>query len=548
MAHRDDQRQPTGTACDPQREREPAKMPRITGTALLSAHGDLHHTLAALDGGSGDPAPLTGDLLPLVLATARDALRGTSPDLVIIATTKGDLPRWRADLQSSSAAGDGGPEWLAAQVAAALECPGFAVSGACASGPLALGVAARGILAGRWRRVVVIGADRIDDFISEGFAALKAIDPTRCRPFDAQRAGLRLGELIAAVVLEAAEKNPGSFLQGWAGGMDANHLTGPTRDGSGLARTLRGALERAAITRPALVIAHGTGTRYNDDSESLAYAAVCHDTPVTAFKGLLGHSLGACGIAELALATHIQQRGRTPGCANLQQAGCAGVITLLKSGSHPLASGALLLANAGFGGINGAVVLGTVPATPLPMLSLTPRKIAWAKLHAGGWQRGHSDRVTDEGNWSEPGAGDALPRLSARCVLGQVEATWGRMDLPCRALVALGHLLGPLPAESAIVLVTRSGSAASDRLHDQAVRAGAVDPQRFPYTLPTTPIGEASIRLTVRGPGFSVHGVDDAMARALAHDLLRDGVPGVLLAWIEADHPPHTAHAEWWTS
>ena len=46
-----------------------------------------------------------------------------------------------------------------------------------------------------------------------------------------------------------------------------------------------------------------------------------------------------------------------------------------------------LLANAGFGGINGAVVLGTVPATPLPLLSLTPRKIAWAKLHAGGWQR-----------------------------------------------------------------------------------------------------------------------------------------------------------------
>lgn len=519
-------------------------MPRIAGSALLSAHGNLDNTVAALDSGSGDPAPLVGDLLTLVLATAREALGGKPPDQVIIATTKGDLPRWRADLRTSATTGAGGPSWLAAQVAAALGCQGFAVSGACASGPLALGVAARGILAGRWRRVVVIGADRIDDFISEGFAALRAIDPARCRPFDVQRAGLRLGELIAAVVLESSASGTGPYLQGWAGGMDANHLTGPTRDGSGLARTLRGALHRAAVTRPSLVIAHGTGTRYNDDSESLAYAAVCQDTPVTAFKGLLGHSLGACGVAELALATSFQRRGRTAGCANLQQAGCAGAIRLLTPGTHPLAQGALLLANAGFGGLNGALVLGEIPATPLR--TVTPRQAAWVRLDADGWQRGRIDGATENETWSEPGEGDALPRLSARCVLGHVDATWGRMDLPCRALVALGHLLGPLPPESAMVLATTSGSAASDRLHDQAVCAGAVDPQRFPYTLPTTPIGEASIRLTVRGPGFSVHGADDALVRELAHDLLSDGAPGVLIAWIEADRPPHSAHAEWW--
>lgn len=521
-------------------------MPRIAGSALLSAHGNLDNTLAALDSGFGDPAPLVGDLLSLTLTTAREALGGKPPDQVIIATTKGDLPRWRADLRTSPGTGDGGPSWLAAQVATALGCQGFAVSGACASGPLALGVAARGVLAGRWRRVMVIGADRIDDFIDEGFAALRAIDPARCRPFDAQRAGLRLGELIAAVVLEPADCGSGPYLQGWAGGMDANHLTGPTRDGSGLARTLRGALQRAAVTRPALVIAHGTGTRYNDDSESLAYASVCPDTPVTAFKGLLGHSLGACGVAELALATALHRRGHTPGCANLQQAGCAGAIHLLIPGTHPLEHGALLLANAGFGGINGAMVLGDVPATTRPQA--TPHQAAWARLDARGWQRGRSDGTTEDGIWSESGEGDALPRLSARCVLDRVDATWGRMDLPCRALVALGHLLGPLPSDSAIVLATRSGSAASDRLHDQAVCARAVDPQRFPYTLPTTPIGEASIRLTVRGPGFSVHGANDDLVRALAHDLLSDGVPGVLIAWIEADRPPHTAHAQWWTA
>lgn len=521
-------------------------MPRITGSALLSAHGSLENTIAALDGGSGDPAPLSSEWLSSVLATAHEALSGQAPDQVILATTKGDLPRWRAALRTSAEPQDGSPSWLADRIARVHGCPGLAISSACASGPLALGVAARGILAGRWRRVLVLGADHIDDFISAGFASLKAIDPVRCRPFDAQRAGLRLGDLVAAVVLEPAGHAPGPHLQGWAGGMDANHLTGPTRDGSGLARTLDAALQRAGGAQPTLVIAHGTGTRYNDDSESLAYASVCPRAPVTAFKGMLGHSLGACGIAELALAAVIHRRRRTPGCANLLQAGCAGAITLLPPGVHPIDRGPILLANAGFGGLNGAVVLGDEPATPRP--ACLPRRSAWVRLDARGWRRGLADGTIDEAVWSEPGEGDTLPRLSARCVLGKVDATWGRMDLPCRVLVALGHLLGPLPPEGALVLATASGSAASDRLHDQAVCAGAADPQRFPYTLPTTPIGEASIRLSIRGPGFSVHGASDQQVHALAHDLLQDGVPGVLIAWIEADRAPHLAYAEWWTS
>jgi 3-oxoacyl-[acyl-carrier-protein] synthase I len=519
-------------------------MPRITGTALLSAHGDLETTLVALDRGVGDPAPLAGEFLPRVIAVAREALRDAHPDVLILATTKGDLPRWRADLRHERSTGDGGPGWLADALGREFSCPGFAVSGACASGPIALGVAARGILAGRWRRALVIGADRIDGFITDGFAALKALDPRRCRPFDAARAGLRLGELVAAVVLEPPDESDGPFLTGWAAGMDANHLTGPTRDGSGLARTLRGALQRAEVSAPGLVIAHGTGTRYNDDSESLAYAATCPTTPVTAFKGLMGHSLGACGIGELTLAVRILARNRTPGCANLQQAGCAGAITLLPPGPHPLPEGALLLANAGFGGLNGAVVMAGRPAR-----ASKPRRArcaATVRIDAQGWRRTHDD-VDETGRWNEPGGDDRLPRLSARCVLGRVDTSWGRMDLPCRALVALGHLLGPVPADSAIVLVSARGSASSDRLHDQAVQHGAVDPQRFPYTLPTTPIGEASIRLGIRGTGMSLHGASDDVALAVVRDLLDEGTPGVLLAWIEADQPPHLAHAQWWT-
>jgi hypothetical protein len=217
----------------------------------------------------------------------------------------------------------------------------------------------------------------------------------------------------------------------------------------------------------------------------------------------------------------------------------------LPPGRHPLASGAILLANAGFGGINGAVVLDG--QRPSVASRAQPRLRARVHLDGQGWRCQTSDGQERHSSWNEPAASDHLPRLSAKCVLGHIDATWGRMDLPSRALVTLGHLLGPLPNASAIVLVTRSGSAASDRLHDQAVRAGAVEPQRFPYTLPTTAIGEASIRLTVRGPGLSLHGLTHDEARAVALDLIGDGVPSVLIAWIEADLPPHRAEAEWWS-
>jgi hypothetical protein len=122
------------------------------------------------------------------------------------------------------------------------------------------------------------------------------------------------------------------------------------------------------------------------------------------------------------------------------------------------------------------------------------------------------------------------------------------MDLACRALVALGHLLGPLPPTCGVILATTRGSAASDRCHETARRAGAIDPQRFPYTLPTAPIGEARIRLGLRGTGIAVLGGDDTLLRALAGDLLADGCPAVLVAWIDCDAPPHHARAELWSA
>jgi hypothetical protein len=120
------------------------------------------------------------------------------------------------------------------------------------------------------------------------------------------------------------------------------------------------------------------------------------------------------------------------------------------------------------------------------------------------------------------------------------------MDLASRALVTLGHLLGPLPEYAGAVLATSAGCAATDREFERQRRAGSIDPQRFPYTLSTTPLGELSIRLRLRGPGLTVQGAGEDQARMLGADLIADGAEGALVAWIEADAPPHRAVGELW--
>jgi 3-oxoacyl-[acyl-carrier-protein] synthase I len=497
--------------------------------------------------GQGAPMMLGGDLLEHLQIVIQEALQDRCADALILATTKGDIDRWSNDLLSPTPSGCGSPQWVAHELGRQFHIPAFAVSGACASGPLALGVAARGILSGRWQRVVVIGGDRIGAFIRDGFAALKAIDPVQCRPFDRNRAGLQLGEMTAAMVLEAGTDSPESacFLQGWGASLDGNHLTGPTRDGSGMARALRMAQQMAQPTpnrnQYALIVAHGTGTKYNDDSESLAYATVYPGVPVTGLKGIIGHTLGACGIGEAVLAHTMWHNKSAPGCAHLITQGCAGAISVLPPGQHALLPGAIIGANAGFGGINGVYIIGDHPPrqpnNPAPVIA------EQVQLTSEGWHYTHANGSKKQGLWTEPGINGQLPRLNARMVTGQVDASWGRMDLACRAVVTLGRICDSLPELTAIIVASSSGSAESDRQHEIARRAGSVDPQRFAYTLPTTPVGEASIRLQLRGPGMTVHGADESQVLAIAKELFSDGCPAVLVAWIECDIGPHVAHA-----
>jgi len=110
------------------------------------------------------------------------------------------------------------------------------VSAACISGLVAIQQGAKMIQRNEADAVFVVGVDHLSAFVVAGFTALKAIDPQGCRPFDKDRCGLSPGEAGAAIVLVRAEKmsQPAITIRGWGTSNDANHLTGPSRDGSGL--------------------------------------------------------------------------------------------------------------------------------------------------------------------------------------------------------------------------------------------------------------------------------------------------------------------------
>jgi hypothetical protein len=517
-------------------------MARIAGVAVATPCGDLDATIAALSDGTARPGRLNGEFLIRLIALGRDALDGRVPDLVLFATTKADLPAWCDDLLAKSSTGRGGPAQIARALGDALGSKAFAVSAACASGTVALGVGARAIALGDARRVLVIGGDRLAPFVSEGFTSLRAIDPSGCHPFDRERAGLQLGETAAAIVLEPSSE-PGLHIHGWASSMDANHLTGPSRTGEGLARACKSAL---TAHRPALIVAHGTGTRYNDDSESLAYAAVFPEVPIVSYKGGLGHSLGACGVTEVALASAAARSHRTPGTLGLREAGCAGSVTILPQGSHRVNGEYIVCANAGFGGLNGVAVVGAEPPNPLSAVIATMH--ARIDFDHAGWTRTAAGFPAEKNVWRDPAEHGSLPMLGAREILGRIDASWGRMDLACRTLVALATLIAPLPEDAAIVLLSDSGCAATDRTYEQRRRSSGADPQLFAYTLPTTPVGETSIRLKIHGAGMTVLGASDADGRTLSRALLADRHSAVLLARLETDRTPHTAWAELWRS
>lgn len=273
---------------------------------------------------------------------------------LVLSTIKGNVEA--IDSEDVSLAVPAG--WLARSLGIAT-LP-VVVSNACISGLAALVQGMRMIRSGAYDHVVVVGAEVQSRFIVTGFQSLKALSPTPCRPFDAARDGLNLGEAAAAVVLS---KMPGGdrpsaweLVEGCIRN-DANHISGPSRTGEGSYKALRAVLGHCTLEELAFVNVHGTATRYNDEMEAIALGrAGLQDVPVNALKGCFGHTMGAAGVLETIVSMHACEAGvvlPTKGFGELGVS-CPVSVSAQERSTRKTAFIKLL---SGFGGVNGALLL-----------------------------------------------------------------------------------------------------------------------------------------------------------------------------------------------
>jgi len=195
------------------------------------------------------------------------------------------------------------------------------LSNACASGANAIGHAWAMIREGRAERVLTGGFDALCHLIFAGFDSLQLLAPTPCRPFDAGREGLTLGEGAAVLALEngaAAQRRGAEILGeviGYGATTDTHHLTQPQPEGNAALAAMRAACASAGVTPEQIdyVNAHGTATQQNDASEAAAIrswaGARAATLPVSSTKACVGHLLGAAGAVE-AVASLMALRGQ----------------------------------------------------------------------------------------------------------------------------------------------------------------------------------------------------------------------------------------------
>ncbi len=240
---------------------------------------------------------------------------------------------------------------------------GMEVNAACASSTVGIALGAELLAGEKYDAVLVCAADIVSRFTFTGFAALKALSPGICRPFDSGRDGLMLGDAAAAVLLEREPNNartPVAEVTGWGIANDANHITGPARDGRGLIKAAGSALNKAGITPEAIhaYCAHGTGTVYNDAMELTALKHFYGEKPPPLFsiKGAVGHTLGVAGALEAAVCGKVFTENVLPPTTGLQNPEPYAV-NAVGNQVQQFSGNTILSANSGFGGINAAVVL-----------------------------------------------------------------------------------------------------------------------------------------------------------------------------------------------
>jgi 3-oxoacyl-[acyl-carrier-protein] synthase II len=295
----------------------------------------------------------------------KDIPAGTELDL---ASTVGEIELLERAVDQGSDAVESGLSRLALKVGKHLGFPegaGTVVSAACASGTAAMALASNRIRLGLSKSALIVACDVVSEFTLAGFGSLMALDKQGARPFDKARAGLSLGDGAAFMLLTAAShaREKGlpvlAGVAGWGMSDDANHITGPSRDGAGLAGAIDAAIRTAGVCAGdiAFISAHGTGTLYNDAMEMKAFKKVfSQPVPVYGVKGAIGHTLGAAGLIEAGLVAHAFKAACVPSTVGLSEPDPE-ALGWVSTQARPATGDHALCVNAGFGGINAAICL-----------------------------------------------------------------------------------------------------------------------------------------------------------------------------------------------
>ncbi|KLI98083.1 beta-ketoacyl-[acyl-carrier-protein] synthase family protein [Luteimonas sp. FCS-9] len=208
------------------------------------------------------------------------------------------------------------------QHATGLRGPCITVATACSSSAKVFAQAARMIDAGLVDAALVGGVDTLCGSVLFGFNALGLVSSERCRPFDAARDGLSLGEAGGFALLErAAPGEAGLQLRGYGESSDAHHMSAPHPEGLGATLAMQGALARGGVdaAQVGYLNLHGTSTPANDAVEARAVDALFPGTlHASSTKGWTGHTLGAAGIVESVFALIALEHGILPGILDSQ--------------------------------------------------------------------------------------------------------------------------------------------------------------------------------------------------------------------------------------
>ncbi|MBX2965374.1 MAG: beta-ketoacyl-[acyl-carrier-protein] synthase family protein [Cyclobacteriaceae bacterium] len=232
------------------------------------------------------------------------------------------------------------------------------VSNACTSGVMAV-ILAKKILAERnFNHAIVTGTDVLSRFVVSGFQSLHALSDEPCKPFDADRRGLNLGEASATVILSSVHKSPYT-VSGSATTNDANHISGPSRTGEELSMAVKKALANAQLTNTDIdfISAHGTATLYNDEMEAKAFnhAGMGH-IPVNSLKGYFGHTLGAAGLVEIVMSLQSLKQNELLATKGFNKPGVSLSLNVIaRPEQRPLKT--FLKTASGFGGCNATIII-----------------------------------------------------------------------------------------------------------------------------------------------------------------------------------------------